>query len=268
MVVKVEINKIYHMDCLEGLKKLPDDSIDTVWTDPPYNINYKYDVYDDDMSLDAYFKWCSEWVKECHRVLKPSGSIFVKMWSRHIFDFYKVLEKHNFIFKNVIVWKRKSCANYTDRYLGGYEVIFFFTKTHNSKFNAEGFLRNTTFLKRWDGKKEYMGRLNDLWDDIKPITAGNLRHSEGCYQNEGGVNGCYQNIGGVKEHPAQHSTELVIRSIKCTTTENDVVLDPFIGSGTTAVACKRLNRKFIGFEISQKYVDLANKRLQKHKKWW
>ena len=249
----IELNKIYNRDCLEGLKLLEDNSIDCVWTDPPYNIGYKYDEYKDNKDLSKYFDWCDLWLKECWRVLKPEGSIFVKMWSRHLFDFQKLLDKNSFVFKNIIIWKRKSCANYSDKFLGGYELIFFFTKSKESKFIPEGFLRDTQFLKRWDGTKEYKGRLNDLWDDIKPVTAGNLKHPEGCYKEN----------SGSKEHPAQHPEELVARSIQCTTNEGDVVLDIFMGSGTVANVCKKGNRNFIGFETSQEYCNVANRRISK-----
>ncbi len=247
----MEINKIYQMDCIEGLKQLQDESVQCIWTDPPYNINYKYDKYKDKRT--DYFEWCGDWLKECYRVLKKDGSLFVKMWSRHLFKFNNCLEKTGFHFKNLIVWKRKSCANYKDKYLGGYEIIFFFTKTENNKFIPEGFLRDTQFLKRWDGTKEYKGRLNDLWDDIKPVTAGNLFHPEGIY-----VKGT-----GKKEHPAQHPEELVLRSIKCSTDEGDLIVDIFMGSGTVASVCKKTNRNFIGFETSKNYVEIANKRIQK-----
>lgn len=243
---------IYNQDCISGMREhIPDNSIDCVWTDPPFNIGYKYDKYQDDRDLQEYFAWCKDWVRECHRILKPEGSIFIKMWSRYIFEFQKILTECGFVFQNIIVWKRKNCANYCSRFLGGYEIIFFFTKSKENKFIPEGFLRETQFLEKWDGSKTFKGRLNDLWDDIKPVVAGSLRHPEGCYK-EG---------TGSKEHPAQHPEELVIRSIKCTTNEGDIVLDCFMGSGTVANACKKCNRRFIGFEISDQYCDVAQKRL-------
>ena len=245
----LETNKIYNMDAIEGLKELEEGSIQCIWTDPPYNIDYKYDKYKD-KRID-YFEWCEEWLKECYRVLKKDGSLFVKMWSRYMFSFGNLLLKTNFQFKNVIIWKRKSCANYDDKYLGGYEIIFFFTKQEDNKFIADGFLRDTQFLKRWDGTKEYKGRLNDLWDDVKPVTAGNLIHPEGIY-----VEGT-----GKKEHPAQHPEEIVLRCLKCSTIEGDLVLDIFMGSGTVASVCKKINRSFIGFEISEHYCKIAEERL-------
>ena len=246
----IQLNSILKMEALEGLKQIDDKTINCIWIDPPYNINYKYDEYKD--TREDYFEWCLRWLKESYRVLKDDGSIFVKMWSRHLFKFNQCLEEAGFVFKNLIVWKRKSCANYSDKYLGGYEVIYFFSKTEDNKYFPEGFLRDTQFLKRWDGTKEYKGRLNDLWDDIKPVTAGNLKHPEGIY-----VEGT-----GKKEHPAQHPEELVERSILCTTEEEDVVLDFFCGSGTTCAVCKKHNRQFIGFDISEKYVDVSNQRVR------
>lgn len=247
----IEINKTHCIDCIDGLKQLDDESVQCIWTDPPYNIDYKYDKYKD--KREDYFGWCEEWLKECYRVLKINGSLFVKMWSRYIFSFGNLLLKTNFHFKNVIIWKRKSSANYDNKYLGGYEIIFFFTKQEDNKFIADGFLRKTQFLKRWDGTKEYKGRLNDLWDDVKPVTAGNLIHPEGVY-----VEGT-----GKKEHPAQHPEEIVLRSLKCSTDEGDLVIDIFMGSGTVASACKKSNRNFIGFEISEEYCKIANGRLTK-----
>jgi DNA modification methylase len=245
----LELNKIYCMDCLEGLKMIPDNSIDLVWTDPPYNIDYGYDIYKD-KKID-YYIWCGEWIKESHRILKTDGSIFIKMWSFNIPQICWALDYNKFDMKNIIIWKRHSQAGYMDRFLGGYETILFYSKSKESKFYPDRILKKSKFTKRWDGKKEYKGRLHDIWTDIKPVTCGSLKHPEGIYK-EG---------SGEKLHPAQHPTELVTRCVISTTNEGDTVLDPFMGSGTTAVACKQLQRNFIGFELSQKYVDIANKRL-------
>lgn len=246
----LEINKIYNMDCLEGLKDINDESIDCVWTDPPYNIGYEYDEYKDDKELEQYLNWCDIWLRECWRVLKPEGGIFVKMLAKHVFKFYDLLKNNGFCFKNLIIWKRNSQANYQDRYLGGYEIIYFCTKFPHGNFYPEGFLRNTENTVRF-GDGETKGKLYDLWDDVKPVTGGYVKHPEAIY------------IPGTdkKEHPAQHPEELVLRCIKCTTKEGDLVLDPFMGSGTVAAACKKSGRSFIGFEISARYFEISNKRL-------
>ena len=248
----IEINKIYNMDCLEGLKQLKDNSIDCIWTDPPFNINYIYDEYKDSLSEDEYFKWCEKWLIESYRVIKSSGSIYIKIWSHKSYELQSIMRSIGFKFQNQIIWKRKSQAGYKNKLLGGYEVILFFTKSKdNYIFNPEAVLRKTEFLARWDGTKIYKGRLNDLWDDIKPVTAGNLKHPEGIY-----IKGT-----GKKEHPAQHPEELVRRCILFSTYENHLILDLFMGSGTTASVCVKNNRKYIGFDISNNYVNIAKERL-------
>ena len=237
-------------DCLEKIKEIETNSVQTVWTDPPYNINYVYDLYKD--QRDDYFQWCKRWIVECFRVLKEDGSIFIKMWYANMPKICQILEEIGFKQRNIIIWKRHSQAGYLDRFLGGYETIIFYTKSDKNKFYPDRILKKGRFTSRWDGKKEYKGRLHDIWFDIKPITAGSLKHREGFYVGR----------TGKKVHPAQHPEELVKRCIICTTDEDDLVLDLFLGSGTTAMCCKRFQRKFIGFEISQNYLNLTNERLK------
>ena len=247
----LEINKIHQGDCLELMKQIEESSIDCIWIDPPYNIDYKYSKYKD--KREYYFEWMEKCLEESFRVLKMDGNIFVKMWSKYVFEFGDIFRRIGFVHKNNIIWKRKSCANYNNKFLGGYEIIFFFSKTDSNKWNPEGFLRDTQFLKRWDGTKEYKGRLNDLWDDIKPVTAGNLKHPEGIY-----IEGT-----GKKCHPAQHPEELVERCLLCATNKKDIVLDFFSGSGTTGNVCKKIERDFIGIEIDESYCKIAEERLNK-----
>lgn len=247
-------NNIYNIDCIEGIKLIDNESVQTIWTDPPYNINYDYKGQYND-KRNNYYLWCEEWIKECYRILKSNGSIFIKMWSLNMPKICEILEKTGFKLKNIIVWKRHSQAGYKDRFLGGYETIIFYTKTDNNKFYPDRVLEKTKFTSRWDDKKEYKGRLHDLWIDIKPIFSGSLKHREGVYK-EG---------TGEKLHPAQHPIALVSRCIISSTDKDDVVVDLFMGSGTTAVACSQLGRNFIGFEISQYYCNLAKKRLAQSK---
>ena len=238
------------MDAIEGVKQIPDNYIDCVWTDPPYNINYTYDVYED--KREDYVEWCRIWIKECYRVLKPAGSIFIKMWYANIPHICVILEEAGFFMKNIIIWKHHSQAGYMDRFLGGYETILFYTKTEANKFYPNRILKKTDFTYRWDDKKEYKGRLHDIWTDIKPVVCGSLKHPEGIYK-EG---------TGEKMHPAQHPQEIVRRCIISTTDENDIVLDLFAGSGTVLLESKLQNRRFLGFEISLYFVNICNKRLE------
>lgn len=247
--------ELIHGMALEELKKIKSDSIKCIWIDPPYNIGYKYNSYNDKKEPTDYFKYMEDCLIESLRILTNDGNIFMKMWSKYIWEFGDIFRRIGYIHQNNIIWKRKSCANYKNKFLGGYEIIFFFSKTNDNYWNPEGFLRDTQFLKRWDGTKEYKGRLNDLWDDIKPVTAGNLKHPEGIY-----VKG-----SGKKEHPAQHPEELVERCILCATKVGDIVLDYFMGSGTVGSVCKKNNREFIGIEMDKHYYNIAKQRITTQK---
>ena len=233
-----ELNKIYAMDCLEGLKQLPDESVDLVVTSPPYNkhsanrktnnsdswtkANIDYGVYKDDMPENEYQEWQKNILRECLRVLKPDGSIFYNHKPRVVE--HKVIFPHEWLMefdiRQMIIWNRGSTPQIEPiRFFPTVEYIFWITKTKHPKF----YRKDAMFKKV-------------IWDfPPKPF----------------------------KEHPAPFPIELPLNCIKATTDEGDIVLDPFMGSGTTAVACKQLNRNFIGFELNPEYVKLAEERLKK-----
>lgn len=249
--MKEILNKISCCDCLAGFKLLPDSSIDCIWTDPPYNINYHYEEYDDARPQDDYLELMDAVFKESHRVLKDGKVMFMKQWYNNLPAILNIGSKY-FTLHNLIIWKNSSPAQPKDNYKPVYEVILMFTKGKINYFNDKFETRKT--IMPWNKGRivNYYGKLTNLWDDIPNVYAGSIKHKEGVYKP--GTN--------EKEHPAQHPIKLVTRCIGFVTKENEIVLDPFIGSGTTAIACKQLNRKFIGFEISEKYCDVAEKRLQ------
>lgn len=198
------------MDCLEGLKRLKDNSVDCIIIDPPYGINYqsnhrkeKFQTIKNDDTL--FIPMDDLW-----RVLKPNGAMF-------IFYSHKVPLIDDRV-KNVIVWVKD---NWTAGDLEGdfgnqYELCAFMPK---------------------DEFKLRSKRYSNVWN--------------------------FKRIDGSKAvHPTQKPEALIRRLIETATNEEDLVLDCFMGSGTTAVACKQLNRNFIGFELSEEYCKIAEKRLQ------
>jgi len=221
----MELNKIYNIDVLEGLKKLDDNSIDCIVTSPPYNkyglnkFNHrkiKYDDYGDNMKEEDYQKWQIEILNEMIRVLKPDGSIFYNHKNRR-YDCkeYSPLEwllKINGNIYQTIIWNRNMSPSIFNTFLlPVYENIYWITKTNKTP-------------------KVYRSRLDtikDIWN-IPPSRS--------------------------KKHPATFPEKLVENCILLTTNEGDVILDPFMGVGTTANVAKRLNRNYIGFEISENYI--------------
>jgi len=247
----MELNKIYNMDCMEGMKQIPDNYIQLMVTSPPYYNARDYSQY---KSPNDYFNKMRKAFNEVYRILENGrmcivniSPVIVKRKSRNSqsyrialpFAFVVMMEKIGFEFLEDIIWKKPNgCA--INRNGGFYrhrkpiaykpnivtEYILVFKKP--ADFLIDKSLREDSLV---TGRYE----MTNVWE-FNPETKS--------------------------EHPAPFPKELPKRCIKYYSYENDIVLDIFIGSGTTAIVCKQLNRKFIGFEINPSYVKLANNRLK------
>lgn len=237
----MKINKIHCMDCLDFLKRIEDSSINLIVTDPPYNIGKDYGKYKDRLSPEKYYRWCESWLKECIRILKDDGCLFIMNYPEHLAYLKLFLDKH-LIFINWITWVRNDNQPYNKKrkFKKNHQDILFYVK------NKEKYYFDWRAVARkpiWDKDKrvkDLAGQM-DTWSDITYVK------------------------GNSKEKTAvnnQLPIKLIQRIILATTKENDLVCDCFVGSGTTAVACKQSNRNFIGCDINQDYIDIANKRLQ------
>lgn len=241
----LELNKIYCMDVLEGLRQLDDESIDLIITSPPYNkagfngvhkknekndfwnktIDYGGDVNIDNMPEDEYEAWQIEFLNECFRVLKKDGSMFYNHKNRTKKNQVSFptdwIQKSNFLCRQEIIWDRMGSVNQDKcRYLPTTEKIYWLIKQP----------KNPRF-KRVDG----INFISEVWR-FSPEKKN--------------------------EHPAPFPIELPDNIIPCVAQgECITVLDPFMGSGTVAVSAKKHNCNYIGFELFQNYIDKANERL-------
>ncbi len=241
----METNKIYCMDCLEGLKQLPDESVDLVLTDPPYNISKLNDnrdksklnspimrresplIYDfgdwDNKTREEFLEFTQLWLSECCRVLKDGGTI-ISFFNKEDISF--------------LGWTSKEFGIRT-------RTILSWHKTNPvPSFRKVNYLSACEFL--WVGSKG-----DKSW-------TFNFKQQKEMHNFFETPNKSYY---GETKHPTEKPLSLIKELIEIHSNPQDIVLDPFMGSGTTAVACKQLNRKFIGFEISKEYCDIANKRL-------
>jgi len=229
----LEINKIHQGDCLELMKKLDDESIDLIVTDPPYcvlgtNQGYRQE-WDTFKNLDEYFGFTKKWAEEIYRVLKQDSQCYVFFSQKYIYNFYKIIEKTKFEVKRLLIWFHPNLSKPTNKmWLWKYDPIFFLTKGKIKKFNCS-FNKNENC---------------DVLKFAKPQS--NFKKD-------------------FRYHPTSKPLELVKLLVKISSNEGNIVLDPFIGSGTTAVACKQLGRNFIGIELSPEYCKIANERLKINK---
>lgn len=241
----MELDKIYNMDCITGMQMLPDNSVDLIVTSPPYNIGIDYDVYEDDKSWDEYYSWCEKWLRECYRVLKKDGGRICldhylslgtsKYRTSPISTLYTIMEKIGFKHHSIAVWTDITLAKRTawGSYLKASAPYI------NSPF--EGILID--YKENW--KKLEKGISTIEKDDFVKLTRG--------------VWDIKTETRGLTK--ANFSLDLPTKAINLLSYDGDVILDPFIGSGTTAVAAKKLNRHYIGFEISENYCKIAENRL-------
>lgn len=257
---KTWVNKLTWGDCLEQLEKIPDNSVDFVFADPPYNLGKKYTGYTDSLAITEYFEWCDEWISQLARVLRPGRTcaiLNIPIWAiRHFLYMEKILN-----FQSWIVWDALSFpvrfimpAHYTilcfskgaARELPGLSGETGETNMANVPDTiksleplAEGFcLRARCIKKRKTMQIDDRGPLTDLWWDIH-----RLKH----------------NVRRV-DHPCQLPPQLMYRLIALFTKPNEIVLDCFNGAGTTTLAAHQFGRRYIGMEISEKYHNLAQYR--------
>lgn len=245
-MIEKYLNKIINKDCLTVLKQLPDQSIDLCFADPPFNLGKTYHQYIDKLSEKDYLEWSKEWITELVRITKPTGSIFIHnipRWLIHYTDFLK----HIAHFQHWVVWD--SLARPCRRtFLPSHYGILFYTK------NKQGFTFNELrtphkrcpkckcFLKDYGNKPRnpYGPVLNDVWTDVGRVQSKLLREN----------------------HPCPLPEKLLERIILTATNAGDIVLDPFSGTGTSAVVAKKLGRNYIGIELDSKYVSFAQNRLK------
>ncbi len=242
---KFDTNKIYPGDCLEFMPKMPNESVDLIVTDPPFNIGKKYNTYKDRMKKEDYIRWCESWLAECVRVLKPHGSLYVFNYPENNAYLMPFLDK-TMVFKRWLTWHYPtntgtSPTNFTRTQ----HSILFYTKTENSIFNKEAIA------------EPYK---NPTDKRIKALIASGKkgRSPYDVFQLN-----LVKNVSKEKtEHVCQLPEKLIEILIKASSNKGHLVFDPFMGSGTVAAVSKKLGRTYLGCEIDKRYCDVINKRLK------
>ena len=243
-----EINKTHNIDCIEGLKKLPDKSIDCIVTSPPYWKGFEYEAYFN--SYKQYLDWCEIWIRECKRVLKPDGTFWLNVIndSEITIRAFELMEiatrKIMFKLHDTIVWYRynQQPANTNRQLTNQCEYVFILLHTSaNVELNkAAAYEKNPHIFKTKN--------VGNVWEI--PFNSGKKSAKD----------------FGRKETKSKwgHSgfpIELPETCILLSTNEGDIVLDPFMGSGTTGEAANNNNRNFIGFDLSADYCKMSNERV-------
>jgi adenine-specific DNA-methyltransferase len=244
---------LFQGDCLDLLSSIPDSTIQLVVTSPPYNIGKEYEKK---QPIEDYIKWQEKIIRECHRVLKPSGSIcwqvgnYVNSGEIIPLDMilYPIFTKLGMKLRNRIVWHFGHGLHASKRFSGRYEVVLWFTRSDDYVFNLDPI----RIPQKYPNKKHFKGTKkgelscnplgknpSDVWD-IPNVKSNHIEKTE---------------------HPAQYPVELIERLVLALSNEGDWVFDPFMGSGSTQIATIIHNRKSSGAEIHSPYFEIACARL-------
>lgn len=251
-------NKIVWQDTFYALRYLPDNFVDLMIVDPPYNLTKNFGSHTfKQMQSEEYCKWLDRWLSKVKRVLKSNASVYICTDWKSSIMLPQIACKY-FVLQNRISWEREKGRAALGNWKNCLEDIWFFTNSQNYKFNLDAVKVQKKVLapycddkgepKDWkeqNGTKIRYTAPSNIWTDIT-IPFWSMPENT--------------------DHPTQKPEKLIAKLILASSDEGDMVFDPFVGSGTTAVVAKKLNRRYLGIERERKYAALAIKRLQNAEK--
>lgn len=265
-------NEVILGDTWKEVKKLPDEKFQLIITSPPYNIGKEYEVR---KSLDDYLFSYRDLIRELKRILKPTGSIcwqvgnYIKDGEVFPLDieFYQIFKEHGFKLRNRIVWHFGHGLHAKNRLSGRYETILWFTKSDEYKFDVDPI----RIKQKYPGKRHYKGNKkgqpsgnekgknpSDFWDDSETLSKLKTDWEKLIWE----IPNVKANHKEKTVHPCQFPIELVKRFVLALTDEQDWVLDPFAGAGSTGAACALTNRNSVGIERDSEYKKVAQQRIK------
>lgn len=238
-VSNLDIDRFYCGDAAETMRTFPEGSIDLICADPPYNLGKHYGSMIDKKDWNEYEQFTKEWLREASRVLNPNGTIYVFMGVRFIARLYTILESElKFSFNGWITWHYTQGIGRTRGFSPRHDDILYFTKGRNYTFNLD----HVRIPQKYYRQRNNMEGANpgDTWE---------FSHVHYCSRER-------------KRHPTQKPEAVMARMILASSTPGDIVLDPFVGSGTTCKVVRDLGRHWIGIDINPDYIAMSEKRMR------
>jgi site-specific DNA-methyltransferase (adenine-specific) len=238
------LNKIICGDCIEVLGKIDEPFADLIFADPPFNIGYKYDKYYDKVKKKNYIAWTKNWMIACKKVLKPNGSFYIAIGDDYAANIKIIADELGLFMRNWIIWHYSFGQQMKNKFARSHTHIFYFVNDKkNFIFNDEKVRVISDRQKKYrDKRANPEGKMpDDVWDEY-PRLCGTFDERT--------------------SFPCQMPESLLARIARVSSKEGHWVIDPFSGSGTTAVVAHKLNRVYSGIEISEEYVKESEKRIK------
>ncbi len=247
------VNKIFNEDFIKGVNKIPDNSLDLIVADPPYGLGKDYGNDSDKLNPKDYLKWSMRWIDAVIPKLKDAGSFYIFLTWQRSPEIFRYIKK-KLIMVNEIIWNRKvpSMGGSTRKFSSVHDNIGFFVKTKNYYFDIDSIrIPYDEETKKARTRSIFVGK---KWLEIgynpKDVWSIARIHAEDPER---------------ENHPTQKPLVIIERIVKASSPVGGIVLDPFMGSGTTADACIRLRRSYIGFEINSAYCKMIDERIRRVK---
>lgn len=265
LTVPIHPNTLRQGDCIKILSQVAPATVDLVFADPPFNIGYEYDTYDDRRSRDEYLAWCEKWIAGVARALKPNGTFWLAIGDEFAAELKLIAQdKVGFTCRSWVIWYYTFGVNCVRGFSRSHTHLFHFVKDPSDfTFNGENptiRVLSARQLVYADGRANPKGRLPDntwiLRPQDAPLSGFAPMHDTWYFAR---VAGTFREREGF--HTCQMPEQLLGRIIKTSSNPQDVVLDPFSGSGTTLAVAKKLGRRWIGVELSREYVRKIQERL-------
>ena len=228
------------------MRRLPRDSVQLAFADPPYNIGILYDQYDDSIPKKQYLLWCRNWIRQIHRILKENGALYLAINDENVAELKIISEGLGFTFRRWIIWHYTFGQNARNNFTKSHTHILYFSKGKNPVFYSDHIREPSARQMVYNDKRANpAGKVpDDVWDF--PRICGTFKER-------------------VKGDPCQIPVQLMQRIILASSLKGDIILDPFAGSGSTLVAAKKLGRHCLGIEQSKIYCNKIRERLARGK---
>lgn len=243
------LNHVECTDALQGMQRIPDASIDLIIADPPYGLGKDYGNDSDKLDTEAYLQWMQQWIDVALPKLKANGSLYIFLTWRYSPEVFVML-KQRMTMVNEIIWDRRvpSMGGSTRKFSSVHDTVGFFVKARDYYFDLDAVrIPYDEQTKKARSRSIFVGaKWLELGYNPKDVWSVSRLHREHRER---------------ADHPTQKPLEIIERMVKASCPVNGIVLDPFMGSGTTAVAAKRCGRNFTGFELNPDYCKLIEQRL-------
>jgi site-specific DNA-methyltransferase (adenine-specific) len=259
----LELDRLYQGDCVAGMKRLADGCVDLVFADPPFNIGYQYDMYDDRRDAEAYQEWSLAWGREVVRVLKPQGTFWLAIGDEFAAELKLLFHRElGLSLRSWVIWYYTFGVHCTKKFARSHAHLFYFVKdSKHFTFNDQAIrVPSARQLVYADARANPQGRVPDDTWILRPQDLPEGFSADGDTWYFSRVCGTFKERAGW--HGCQMPERLLSRIIQGCSAPGDTVLDPFAGSGTTLVVAKKLGRRFLGFELSPEYCAQIERRLE------